>query len=341
VTGAPESGGTALTAPPATPTEPKQTTQPATPAEPARSTSLGRPAELSRLAAAGGQDRYHDIGRLLITCPDRPGIVAAATQFLHGHGANITESHQYSTDPFGGTFFLRIEFYLEHLAEVLAGLQGDFAPLADAFGMNWQFTRADVFKRVAILVSRADHALQEILWRTRAGDLRADIRLVISNHADLRPVCATWSVPYHHIPITPSIRERAEQEQLRLLRGEVDLVILARYMQILSPRLLAEFPNRIINIHHSFLPAFIGANAYKGAHDRGVKLIGATAHYATEQLDAGPIIEQDVERVDHRHTVEDLRRIGRHIERSVLCRAVMWHLDDRVLVHGNKTIVFA
>ena len=217
---------------------------------------------------------------------------------------------------------------------------GDFAPLADTFGMTWQFTRADVLKRVAILASRADHALQEILWRTHAGDLRADIRLVISNHADLEPVCATWGVPYHHIPVTPATREQAEEAQLQLLRGHVDLVILARYMQILSPQLLDEFPNRIINIHHSFLPAFIGANAYQGAHDRGVKLIGATAHYATEHLDAGPIIEQDVERVDHRHTVEDLRRIGRQIERSVLCRAVMWHLDDRVLVHGNKTIVF-
>lgn len=331
MTGTPEPGETTLTAQLA---EPAQSAQPATVAKPAV------PAPVVRLALPGGQDRYHNIGRLLITCPDRAGIVAAVTQFLHGHGANITESHQYSTDPFGGTFFLRIEFYLEHFAEVLADLRGDFAPLADTFGMTWQFTRADVLKRVAILASRADHALQEILWRTHAGDLRADIRLVISNHADLEPVCATWGVPYHHIPVTPATREQAEEAQLQLLRGHVDLVILARYMQILSPQLLDEFPNRIINIHHSFLPAFIGANAYQGAHDRGVKLIGATAHYATEHLDAGPIIEQDVERVDHRHTVEDLRRIGRQIERSVLCRAVMWHLDDRVLVHGNKTIVF-
>jgi len=281
-----------------------------------------------------------DIGRLLVTCPDQPGIVAAVTRFLYDNGANITESHQYSTDPFGGTFFLRLEFYLERLAERVAHLERDFAPIARSFDMTWRLIQASRLKRVAIFASRDGHALQEILWRNHAGDLHADIRMVISNHPDLRETAAVWGVPYHHIPVTAQTREQAEAAQLELVVGEVDLIVLARYMQILSPAFLAHFPNRIINIHHSFLPAFTGANPYQRAHDRGVKLIGATAHYVTEELDAGPIIEQDVERVDHRHTVDDLRRIGRHIERSVLARAVAWHLEDRILVHGNKTIVF-
>lgn len=285
--------------------------------------------------------RYRDIGRLLVTCPDQPGIVAAVTQFLYANGANITESHQYSTDPFGGTFFLRLEFYLEHLADRMAQLERDFAPVARSFDMTWRLIQASILKRVAIFASREGHTLQEILWRNHAGDLHADIRMVISNHPDLRETAAIWGVPYHHIPVTPQTRDRAEAAQLDLVVGEVDLIVLARYMQILSPGFLAHFPNRVINIHHSFLPAFTGANPYQRAHDRGVKLIGATAHYATAELDAGPIIEQDVERVDHRHTVDDLRRIGRHIERSVLARAVAWHLEDRILVHGNKTIVFA
>jgi formyltetrahydrofolate deformylase len=299
------------------------------------------PGNVALWAAPVPDDRYRDLGRLLVVCPDRPGIVAAVTQFLHQHGANITESQQYSTDPFGGTFFLRIQFYLADLAAAVDRLREMFTPVATAFAMQWRIGQASTVKRVAIFASRADHALQEILWRNRAGDLHADIRMVISNHPDLYQVAAAWGVPYHHIPVTGQTRPDAERAQLDLLRGNTDLIVLARYMQILSPEFLAQYPNRIINIHHGFLPAFVGANPYQGAHDRGVKLIGATAHYATEELDAGPIIEQDVARVDHRHDVAELRRIGRQVERDVLYRAVLWHLEDRVLVHGNKTIVFA
>ena len=286
-------------------------------------------------------DRYHDIGRLLVTCPDRPGIVAAVSRVLYENGANIVESQQYSTDPFGGTFFLRIEFYRDGLPSRLGALERAIEELADAFEMRWQLIPAGAAKRVAILVSKADHALQELLWRAHSGELAADIRMVVSNHPDLEPVVAAWHIPYHHVPVTKETRTDAEARQLKLLLGEVDLVVLARYMQILSPRFVDEFQDRIINIHHSFLPAFVGANPYHAAAERGVKLVGATAHYVTAQLDGGPIIEQDIVRVDHRHSVEDLRRLGRHVERAVLARAVGWHLDDRVIVHRNKTIVFA
>ncbi|MQA84559.1 MAG: formyltetrahydrofolate deformylase [Streptosporangiales bacterium] len=281
------------------------------------------------------------MGRLLITCPDRPGIVAAVSRFLFENGANIVESQQYSTDPFGGTFFLRVEFYLEDLADHIGEMEREFGALADSFDMRWGFTLAERMKRVAILASKAEHALQELLWRVHSGELNADIRMVISNHPDLERVVAPWHIPYHHVPVSRETKEAAEVEQLKLLADEVDLVVLARYMQILSPRFVDEFPNRVINIHHSFLPAFVGANPYHQAAERGVKLVGATAHYVSAELDAGPIIEQDIVRVDHRHSVADLRRLGRDVERSVLARAVGWHLDDRVIVHQNKTIVFA
>jgi formyltetrahydrofolate deformylase len=286
-------------------------------------------------------DRYADIGRLLITCPDRPGIVAAVSNFLAACGANITESQQYSTDPFGGTFFLRLEFHADGLADRFGELNEHFAALADTFAMRWRMSRACQRKRVAIMVSKADHALQEILSRAAWGELRADIRMVISNHQDTAGAAGLWGIPFHHIPVSRAHKERAEEAQLALLCGEVDLIVLARYMQILSPRFLASFGGPIINIHHSFLPAFAGADPYQQAADRGVKLIGATAHYVTPELDAGPIIEQDIVRVDHRCTVADLRRMGRHVERAVLARAVGWHLEDRVIIHQNKTIVFA
>ena len=286
-------------------------------------------------------DRYADVGRLLITCPDRPGIVAAVSEYLFENGANITESQQYSTDPFGGTFFLRLEFHLDGLTGRAGGLAQRFAGLADRFSMRWRLTRAADLKRVAIMVSRADHALQEILWRAQGGELRADIRMVISNHPEAEEAARWWGIPFHQIPVTPETKEAAETAQLGLLKGEADLVILARYMQILSPRFLSEFGGPIINIHHSFLPAFAGADPYRKAAARGVKLIGATAHYVTAELDAGPIIEQDIVRVDHRCSVDDLRRLGRHVERAVLARAVGWHLEDRVIVHQNSTIVFS
>jgi formyltetrahydrofolate deformylase len=293
-----------------------------------------------RSASRRVDDRYADVGRLLITCPDRPGIVAAVSSFLFASGANITESQQYSTNPFGGAFFLRVEFHLDALAGRFDDLLAGFSELADTFAMRWKMTRAGQRKRVAIMVSRADHALQEILWRAHWGELAADVTMVISNHREAQEVADWWGIPFHHVPVSPGNAEQAEAAQLALLAGAADLVILARYMRILSPRFLAAFTEPIINIHHSFLPAFVGANPYRQAGERGVKLIGATAHYVTAELDAGPIIEQDIVRVDHRCSADDLRRLGRHVERAVLARAVGWHLADRVIVHQNKTIVF-
>lgn len=280
--------------------------------------------------------------RLLISCPDRPGIVAAVTAYLLGWGANIVESQQSSTDPGGGRFFLRLEFTMPDLPDKLKQVEYGFGDLAVSFGMQWRFALASVPKRLAVLVSRADHAMQELFWRQRSGDLHAEIAVVISNHDELAEMAASWSVPFHHVPVVPGNKPEAEAEQLDLIRRyRVDTVVLARYMQVLSAELLRQLPGSAINIHHSFLPAFVGANPYARAAERGVKLIGATAHYVTPELDAGPIIEQDVTRVDHRHSVSDLRRAGRYVERSVLARAVGWHVEDRVIVYGNKTIVFA
>jgi formyltetrahydrofolate deformylase len=282
------------------------------------------------------------VGRLLISCQDRPGIVSAVTGYLLRWGANIIESQQYTTDPVAGRFFLRVEFMLPELERKLMDLECDFGELAESFAMEWRFTRAAKTKRLAVMVSKADHALQELLWRRRTGDLHADIALVLSNHPDLEEIVRGWSVPFHHVPIGPDSKPQAESRQLELMLAEgIDTVVLARYMQVVSADFLDRLPGQAINIHHSFLPAFIGANPYAKAAQRGVKLIGATAHYVTPDLDAGPIIEQDVCRVDHRHSVEDLRRAGQYVEREVLARAVSWHVEDRVIVHGNKTIVFS
>lgn len=282
-----------------------------------------------------------DRGRLLITCPDRPGIVAAVSQCLFEQGANIVHSDQHTTDPEGGVFFMRIEFDLPELDSRGAELERIFEPIARRFRMDWRLANAARVKRIAIFVSKEDHCLLELLWCWKAKDLAADIAMVMSNHPDLRGLVETYGIPFHHIAVTRERHDQAEAAQLQLVEGKVDLIVMARYMRILSPSFIRRFPNRIINIHHSFLPAFVGADPYTQAHSRGVKLIGATAHYATDALDAGPIIEQDVERVDHRHNVEDLKRIGRHVERMVLARAVAWYLEDKVLVHGNKTVVFA
>jgi formyltetrahydrofolate deformylase len=271
-------------------------------------------------------------GRLLITCPDRHGIVAAVATFLADSGANIISSDQHSTDPEGGEFFMRMAFNLG---------QGDLASLSQAFrqevaerlDMRYRLTDAGQPKRMAILVSREDHCLVDLLWRHRRGELDATIALVASNHPDHRQDVEGFGIPYQHVPY-PN-----EPELLELLRG-VDLVVLARYMRILSGDFLAALDTPVINIHHSFLPAFAGANPYQRAFERGVKIIGATAHYVTEELDAGPIIEQDVARVSHREHAETMVRLGRDIERTVLARAVKWHLEDRVLVHGNRTVVF-
>ena len=277
--------------------------------------------------------------RLLISCPDRPGIISAVSTFLFETGANIVRSDQYSSDPEGGTFFLRMEFTLPEGAG--EGLESRFSEEVGArFGMTWRIWDAGIRKRVAVLVSREDHCLLDLLWRWRRGELEAEVVMVISNHLDLRSAVESFEIPYHHVPVQSGGKPAAEKAMLELLAGNVDLVVLARYMQILSGTFLDRVGTPLINIHHSFLPAFAGAEPYERARERGVKLIGATAHYVTEELDAGPIIEQAVIRVSHRDDVQRLRRLGADIERTTLARAVESHCEDRVLLHGATTVVF-
>ncbi|MBB6176775.1 formyltetrahydrofolate deformylase [Anoxybacillus tengchongensis] len=286
-------------------------------------------------------DKYKDRARLLISCPDQPGIVATVTTFLYEQGANIVESSQYSTDPEGGTFFLRIEFDAPNISERKEAIEEKFVTIAQQFEMKWRLSLHTHMKKVAIFVSKEEHCLLELLWEWQAGELLADFALVISNHEHMREIVESFGIPYYYIPVTKETKQEAEEKQIQLLKEyDIDVIVLARYMQILSPHFVATFPAQIINIHHSFLPAFIGARPYEQAYRRGVKLIGATSHYVTDDLDEGPIIEQDVERVDHKHHVEDLKRIGRMIEKTVLVRALKWHLEDRVIIHENKTIVF-
>ncbi|MDW5594066.1 formyltetrahydrofolate deformylase [Conexibacter stalactiti] len=277
--------------------------------------------------------------RLVCSCPDRPGIVAAVSRFLADAGANIVSSSQYSTDPRDGTFFVRIEFTLALSARDQLAERFGLA-VADRFEMRWRMWDAERRKRVAVLVSRHDHALMELLWRWRRGTLDADLVLVASNHADLRADVESFGLPFHHVPVRRGEKPAAEAALLELLADRADLVVLARYMQILSGDFLQRLGTPVINIHHSFLPAFEGAGPYERAKERGVKLVGATAHYVTEQLDAGPIIEQDVVRVSHRDDAPALTRLGADVERAVFARAVQWHCEDRVLVHGNTTVVF-
>jgi len=281
-----------------------------------------------------------DVARLIVSCPDRHGIVAAVAGCLADAGANIITSDQHSTNPEGGTFFLRMEFHLDGFAERRAALEARIAALAEEFELRWRLASAAVRQRVALFVSRYDHCLLELLWRWRRGELEMDVVGVVSNHPDLRGEVERFDVPYHVVPVRPETKAEAERQELELLAGRVDLVVLARYMQVLSGEFLERVGAPVINIHHSFLPAFGGAEPYRRAYERGVKLIGATAHYATEELDAGPIIEQDVARVSHRLDPTMLARIGGEIERAVLARAIAWHLEDRVIVHGNRTIVF-
>jgi formyltetrahydrofolate deformylase len=287
------------------------------------------------------------ITRLTISCPDQPGIVAATSRFLTEAGANIVHSDQHTTDPRDGTFFMRMEFDLELTPEQRSELETRFArEVGEPLAMQWRMWDAGEPKRVAILVSRQDHCLLDLLWRWRRGQLQMDVRLVASNHPDLRADVESFGVPYAHVPVEPERKDDAERQLLGLLLDErVDLVILARYMQILSADFLQRLtvdgaPVPLINIHHSFLPAFAGAAPYAQAKERGVKLIGATAHYVTEGLDEGPIIEQDTVRVSHRDDVPALMRLGTDIERAVLARAVQWHCEDRVLIAGETTVVF-
>ncbi|HKL78484.1 MAG TPA: formyltetrahydrofolate deformylase [Gammaproteobacteria bacterium] len=277
---------------------------------------------------------------LLITCPDQPGIVSAVSGFLYARHANISALDQHTADPSGGCFFMRVAFQLPN-HERADGMEEAFdTEVAAPFGMDWHLHYTADRPQMAILASKPDHALLELLWRWARGELPAEISMVISNHPDHRAAVESFGLPYHHIPATPANKAAAEGEILERLAGQADLVVLARYMQILSPTFVAHFPNRIINIHHSFLPAFVGADPYQQAFDRGVKLIGATAHYVTDELDAGPVIDQDVIRVSHRDRVPDLRVRGREVERNVLARAVRWHLEDRIAVWGNRTVVF-
>ena len=280
--------------------------------------------------------------RLLISCDDKPGIVATVSNFLYHHGANITALDQHSSDPENGTFLMRLEFQTPHLNTSQAMLEQTFADnVARQYNMDWRISYAAQRKRTAILVSKQDHALLELLWRWSRGQLPIDITQVISNHADLATAVESFNVKFHHVPVTAGNKENAERSMLELLADDTDLVVLARYMQILSSDFVSHFPQQIINIHHSFLPAFVGADPYRRAAERGVKLIGATAHYVTEDLDEGPIIEQDVKRVSHRHDVNELKEFGRDIERNVLARAVRWHAEDRILLHQDRTVVFA
>ncbi|MFE1744552.1 formyltetrahydrofolate deformylase [Coleofasciculus sp. H7-2] len=276
---------------------------------------------------------------LLVSCPDRRGLVAKIANFIYANGGNIIHADQH-TDFAAGLFLTRIEWQLEdfNLPRELIGPA--FNAIAQPLQANWQLHFSDTVPRIAIWVSKQDHCLFDLIWRHRAKEFSAEIPLIISNHPDLNDVAAQFGIDYHHIPITKETKSQQEAKQLELLRQyNIDLVVLAKYMQIVSPDFINQFP-QIINIHHSFLPAFVGANPYHKAYERGVKIIGATAHYVTTDLDAGPIIEQDVVRVSHRDEVDDLIRKGKDLERVVLARAVRSHLRNRVLVYGNRTVVF-
>ena len=278
-----------------------------------------------------------DTARLLIACDDQPGIVAAVAGVLAEHGANIISLDQHSTDSEGGRFFQRTVIHLPGLSAARPALEASVQRVADRFGMEWSLHDVSRRKRVAIFVSKYDHCLMELLWRAQRGQLDIDITMVISNHPDLAESVRGFGVPFVHIP--SGDKQAMEQRQLELLQGNVDLVVLARYMQILTDTFIEQLGAPVINIHHSFLPAFIGANPYARAKDRGVKLIGATAHYATADLDEGPIIEQDVTRVTHSESAAELQSRGADVERLVLARAVQWHAEDRVIVHGRSTVI--
>ena len=274
---------------------------------------------------------------LTLSCPDRAGIVHAVTGALLTHDGNITEAAQYD-DPSTGLFFMRVRFASP--AE-LAALRDGFAPVAESFGMKWQIDAAGRRMPTVVMVSRLGHCLNDLLFRHRSGLLALDIRAVVSNHRDFYQLAAGYDIPFHHIPVTPGSKSQAESRLMDVIESEgAELVVLARYMQVLSDDLCRRLEGRAINIHHSFLPSFKGAKPYHQAHDRGVKIIGATAHYVTAELDEGPIIEQDVARVDHAMDVNAVTAIGRDVESVVLARAVQWHAERRVLLDGNKTVVF-
>ncbi len=280
-----------------------------------------------------------DVGRLTIACPDRPGIVAAVAGFLANAGANLIHADQHSSDPEAGRFFMRVEFHLDGLPAAEPDLRAEFGALAERFEMSWRLSAETDLETVAIFASRSDHCLLDLLWRRRRGELAMNLAFVASNHDRLRRDVEAFGVPFHHIPMDDHVA--GERRLLELLAPvSVDVIVLARYMRILSADFLDAARCPLINIHHSFLPAFAGGDPYTAAHDRGVKLIGATAHYVTAELDAGPIIAQDTVAVSHRETVADLKRVGADLERLVLARAVRWHLERRVLLDEQRTVVF-
>lgn len=277
---------------------------------------------------------------LLISCPDKPGIVAAVSRFIFEHQGNILESNQHSTNQQDCTFFMRISFAEEGFALTPLALQTAFTSIAKAFNMQWSIHYSRQRKRAGIFVSKFDHCLIDLLWRWKSGELAMDIPFIISNHATLEPLARMYDIPYYHFPVRREERQEDQQHILEFVSGKADFLILARYMQILEPFFVRAYPHTIINIHHSFLPAFVGANPYQQAFERGVKIVGATAHYVTNSLDEGPIIAQDVIHCNHRDTTDDLMRKGRDVERRVLAEAVRSHIEDRVLIYENKTIVF-
>jgi formyltetrahydrofolate deformylase len=283
-----------------------------------------------------------DSAVLLIDCPDRRGLIARVSSLLYEQGANILHADQHRDEQLG-LFFMRVEFALqsEDAAVDLEDLRRSFTPVAAELDMNWSLTSSAHRPRVALFCSRYLHCMADLLQRWYSGELQCDIPVIVSNHSDTGLLAGFYGIPFEHIPVTSGTRAEAEARQLELLaRNDVELVVLARYMQVLSPGFVGRYPSAIINVHHSFLPAFTGARPYHAAHSRGVKLIGATSHYVTEVLDDGPIIEQNVARISHRDQVEDLVAKGRDLERVVLSRAVKWHLERRILRYGNKTVVF-
>jgi len=277
---------------------------------------------------------------LLLSCPDRIGLVAEFSGFISKNGGNILSLNEY-VDTVSNTFFLRVAWDLDNYKISGSGVEEDFLPLFDKLKANWQIHFPEQKERVAIFVSRYDHCLREILWRYSMNEYIMEVAMIISNHEDMRSVAERYSIPYYCFPVTGENKQDVEIRELEVLKdNNINSIILARYMQILSPCFVSEYKNRIINIHHSFLPAFAGSNPYRQAFDRGVKIIGATSHYVTNELDEGPIIEQDITRISHKDTIQDILRKGRDLERIVLARAVKYHVEHRILVHGNKTVVF-
>ena len=277
---------------------------------------------------------------LLITCPDTRGIVAAIADFLYQHNANILHADQHQ-DAENNLFLMRVEWDVANFNLDEAAFSQAFAPIASKFSMQWQLKLSAKKQRIAIMVSQYDHCLADLLHRHKSGELECEIPLVISNHTDTEDLVKFYGVDFHYLPVTKETKAEVEAAQFKLFDDyNIDLIVLARYMQILSPNFVQRYPQRIINIHHSFLPAFIGAKPYHRAFERGVKLIGATGHYVTEVLDEGPIIEQDIDRISHRDQVEDLIQKGRDLERSVLAKAVRWHIENRILLYANKTVIF-